>query len=91
MKSTTIDYRHALTSRAERAVDAVLDGNPDAVLSFAEHLIEEGLLGCGVEEFSLALTVAQMTERYTRTTDGTAELKAWAMAVADEIEAELAA
>lgn len=88
---TAIDYRHALSPRAQRPYDAVQDGNPDAIAGFAEHLVEEGLLGAGAGEMTLDLSVAQMVERYIQSRAGIAELKAWAMAVADESAAGLAA
>ncbi|MAX33701.1 MAG: hypothetical protein CME72_11635 [Halomonadaceae bacterium] len=91
MKSTTIDPRCVLTPRAQRAYDAVQDGNSDAVQSFAEHLAEEGLLGAGSAELPIELTVGHLVERYIQTADGIAELKAWAMAVAEEPAANLAA
>ncbi|MDR5867967.1 hypothetical protein [Halomonas koreensis] len=86
-----IDYRRALSPAAQRHYDAVMDGDNDAQLAFAEHLIEEGLLGCGIEELRLGLTVGHLVERYAATKDGTAELKAWSIAVADEHDAAMAA
>lgn len=84
MKSTPIDPRVALSPSAQSLYDAVLDGDNDAQLAFAEHLIEEGLLGCGIEELTLGLTVGHLVEQYAATKDGTAELKAWARGLAEE-------
>lgn len=80
----SIDYRYPLSPREQRAYDAVEAGDPEAVTDFAEHLVEEGLLGAGIADIDINLTVGHMVERYIQTTDGVAELKAWAIAVVDE-------
>lgn len=70
--------------RAAEIVEAVEECNPDAMLSFAEHIRDEGLLGCWYEDLTLGTTVAHLIERYVETDDGRAELKAWAKQVAED-------
>ena len=83
--------KRVLSHREQRAYDAVEEGSLDAVTDFAQHLVEEGLLGAGCDEISINLTVGQMVERYIQTRDGTAELKAWAVAVTDDDDMSRAA
>lgn len=73
-----------VSARAAEIVEAVDDGNPDALLSFATHVRDEGLLGCWYDDLTLGTTVAQMIERYIQTDDGRAELRAWAKQVAED-------
>ncbi len=73
-----------VAARAAEIVQAVDDCNSDAMLSFAEHIRDEGLLGCWYDDLALGTTVAQMIERYIQTDDGRAELKAWARQVAED-------
>lgn len=80
----SIDYRYPLSPREQEVYDTVEAGEPEAVKDFAEHLVEEGRLGDGAGEIDINLTVGHMVERYIQTTDGVAELKAWAIAVVDE-------
>jgi len=75
--------RRDIEQRIELAVEAIEEHNPDALLAFAEHLIEEGLLGCGIEEVDLSLSVEQLVKQYAATTDGRAEAKAWAQQLAE--------
>lgn len=70
--------------RAAEIVEAVHDSNPEALLSFATHVRDEGLLGCWYDELTLGTTVAHLVERYIATDDGRAELKAWARQVAED-------
>lgn len=72
------------SQRAAEIVQAVEDCSPDAMLSFAEHVRDEGLLGSWYDDITLGTTVAQMIERYVQTDDGRAELKAWARQVAED-------
>ncbi len=72
-----------IDERAKRAIESVEDGNSDALLSFAEHLAEEGELG-NVANISLDMTVGQLVEKQITTRDGMAELKAWARGLAEE-------
>jgi len=69
--------------RTERAIEAVEDGNENALLAFAEHLAEEGELG-NVADLGLDMTVRQLVERQITTRDGRAALKAWARGLAEE-------
>lgn len=73
-----------ITQRTEAAIEAVTDNNPEALLAFAEHLLEEGLLGYGLEELTLDMTVKQLVIEYAATTDGKAEVRAWARGLAEE-------
>lgn len=73
-----------VSERAAEIVQAVDDGNADAMLSFAEHVRDEGLLGGWYESLTLGATVAQMIEHFVTTDDGRAELKAWAKQVAED-------
>ncbi|MCL7941183.1 hypothetical protein M8009_12895 [Halomonas sp. ATCH28] len=75
--------RRDITERAEAAIEAVEERNPEALLAFAEHAIDEGLLGYGIEELSLGLTVEQLVRQYASTTDGKAEVRAWARQLAE--------
>ena len=70
--------------RTEHIIEGVTDHNDQALHSFAEHLIEEGLLGCGLEELTLGKTVRQLVIEYLATRDGKAEMKAWARGLAEE-------
>lgn len=73
-----------VAKRATEIVEAIDDGNPDALLSFAEHVRDEGLLGSWYDTLTLGTTVTQMVEHYITTDDGRAELKAWARQVAED-------
>ncbi len=97
----SIDYTVGVHRRAtgrdiekhtEASVEAVEGRNPEAQLAFAEHLIDQGLLGYGLEELTLELSLREMVARYAETKDGQAELRAWAQALAEEqLEAGIAA
>ena len=73
-----------IEERTEAAIEAIDDHNPEALLAFAEHLLEEGLLGMGIEEMTLDMTVKQLVTEYAATTDGQAEVRAWARELAEE-------
>lgn len=76
--------RRDIEERTESAIEAIDDHNFEALLAFAEHLLEEGLLGCGLEELTLDMTVKQLVTEYAATADGKAEVKAWARGLAEE-------
>ncbi|QJQ93946.1 MULTISPECIES: hypothetical protein [Halomonadaceae] len=73
-----------VSQRAAEIVQAVEECNPDALLSFAEHVRDEGLLGCWYDKLTLGTTIAHLIEHYITTDDGRAELKAWAKQVAED-------
>jgi len=73
-----------IEQRTELAIEAIEERNEDALLAFAEHLLEEGLLGCGLEELTLDMTVKQLVSEYAATTDGQAEVMAWARELSEE-------
>ena len=73
-----------IQQRTELAIEAIEERNEDALLSFAEHLIDQGLLASGVEELTLATTVQDMVTAYAATKDGQREVRAWAKGLAEE-------
>ncbi len=73
-----------ITERTEAAIEAIEEHSPEALTAFAEHLLEEGLLGMGIEELTLDMTVKQLVTEYAATTDGKAEVRAWARGLAEE-------
>lgn len=72
-----------IEQRTEAAIEAIDDRNPEALLSLAEHLIEQGLLASGIEELTLECSVKDMVIAYAETTDGKAEVRAWAKGLAE--------
>lgn len=81
-----------IQQRTELAIEAIEERNEDAMLAFAEHLIDQGLLAAGVEELTLATTVQQMVIAYASTKDGQREVGAWARQLAeDQCEGGIAA
>ncbi|WP_299231655.1 hypothetical protein [uncultured Halomonas sp.] len=89
MNSYTIGVQRRATQRdieklTELAVEAIEERNEDALLSFAEHLIDQGLLASGVDELSLETSVKEMVIAYTETRDGNFEVNRWAAELARE-------
>lgn len=86
------DTHRDIQQRTELAIEAIEERNEDALLSFAEHLIDQGLLASGVEELTLATTVQGMVTAYAETPDGKREVRAWARQLAeDQCEGGIAA
>lgn len=70
--------------RAAELIEAVDECIPEAMIGFAIHVRDEGLLGCWYDNLTLGTTVAHLIEAYVQTDDGRAELKAWAKQVAED-------
>ena len=73
-----------IEQRTELAIEAIEERNEDAMLAFAEHLIDQGLLAAGVEELTLTTTVQDMVAAYATTNDGRREVRAWARQLAED-------
>lgn len=72
-----------IEQRTELAIEAIEERSEDAMLAFAEHLIDQGLLASGVEELTLETSIKDMVIAYASTNDGRREVRAWARQLAE--------